>query len=66
MADSPLLHRPAQAAARLNVGRTKVFELIKSGDLDSVRVGRIRLIPESACRAYVRRLLDQQAGSEAA
>jgi excisionase family DNA binding protein len=54
------LHNIESATARLNVGRSTVFELIASGDLRSVKVGRRRLIPEQAIRDFVARL-DQQA-----
>jgi excisionase family DNA binding protein len=56
------LHTVEQARERLNVGRSKVFELIASGELRSVRIGRRRLIPEQAIRDFVAQL-DQQAGA---
>ena len=34
-----------EAAARLNLGRTSVFGLIKRGEIESVRIGRSRRIP---------------------
>ena len=40
-----LLVRPEVAARVLGVGRTKVYELIRSGALRSVRVGGLRRIP---------------------
>jgi len=48
------------AGHALGVGRTKMFELIASGELTSVRVGRRRLIPATAIRDYVDRLLAEQ------
>lgn len=50
------LHQIPSACSRLGVGRTMLFELIKNGELDSVRVGRRRLIPESAICAYIAKL----------
>lgn len=53
---TPLLHAPESAAERLQCGRTKVYELMNSGELESVKVGRLRRIPEAALVAYVERL----------
>lgn len=38
--EAPLLLRAAEAANLLCLGRSTVFELIASGDLPSIRVGR--------------------------
>ena len=51
-----LLVRPEDAAQALGVGRTKVYELIRSGDLRSVRVGGLRRIPVTALDEFVARL----------
>jgi excisionase family DNA binding protein len=40
----------------LNVGRSKVFELIRSGELKSVKSGGCRRISATALRQYVDRL----------
>lgn len=48
-----LLVRPEDAAMALGVGRTKVYELIRSGALRSVRVGGLRRIPVSALAEFV-------------
>jgi excisionase family DNA binding protein len=54
--DHLLLLTPERAAERLDLGRTKVFELIASGELESVRIGRARRIPADAVASYVARL----------
>jgi excisionase family DNA binding protein len=56
IAATPLLHSPERAAERLEVGRTTVYELIATGELESVKVGRLRRIPEVALVEYVERL----------
>lgn len=38
------------------LGRTRVFDLIASGQLASVKIGRRRFVPDSAIAAYVERL----------
>jgi excisionase family DNA binding protein len=45
----------------LNLGRTRLYELINAGRLRSVQEGRRRLIPLTAIRDYVA-LLEQEAG----
>lgn len=48
-----------EVARYLRCGRTHVFALIKSGDLASVKVGRKRLVPDTAVRQYVASLEGQ-------
>jgi excisionase family DNA binding protein len=36
------------------IARTTVFELIRSGELGSVKVGRRRMVPQSQIDAYIR------------
>lgn len=38
------------------LGRTKVYELITSGELRTVKIGRRRFVPASAVEEYVARL----------
>jgi len=61
-----LLLTPEEAAAALAIGRTKVYELMGSGQLRSVRVGACRRIPEVALREFVARLLENDARKEGA
>ena len=51
---------PEQAAAALNIGRTTVYALIKSGELRSLLIGRLRRIPLDEIQAYTARLTAQQ------
>ena len=41
------------AAIVLSIGRRKVWQLIKSGELESVRIGNRRLIPRAALTQFV-------------
>jgi excisionase family DNA binding protein len=56
-----LLVTPEEAARRLAIGRTTVYELLSSGALGSVQIGRSRRVPVSALSAFVERLADQAA-----
>jgi excisionase family DNA binding protein len=51
-----LLVRPEDAARALGVGRTKVYELMRSGELRSVRLDGSRRIPFAALVDFVARL----------
>ena len=50
---SPDLLAPVDAAAQLGVTVRRVYQLIASGQLDSVKVGGARRIPHSAIEAFV-------------
>ncbi len=57
-----LLLRPEEAARVLGLGRTKVYELMGSGTLRSVKVGNSRRISMTALDEFVDQL-DEQAGA---
>ncbi|MEV6590971.1 helix-turn-helix domain-containing protein [Streptomyces acidicola] len=42
-----------EAARRLGVGRTTMYALIASGEVQSVRIGRLRRVPADALAAYL-------------
>lgn len=54
--ETRLLYRVDEAGHRLNLGRTIMYELIRSGRLRSVKVGKLRLIPSSALVEFVDQL----------
>ncbi|HZZ50843.1 MAG TPA: helix-turn-helix domain-containing protein [Pseudonocardia sp.] len=51
-----LLYRAEEVAVILGVGRTRVFALIKSGELRSVLIGTSRRVTYDALVEYVRKL----------
>jgi excisionase family DNA binding protein len=63
----PLAYRPEEAARLLSVGRHKIFDLIRAGELRSVRIGHSRRIPRTAVEEYIEQRLaaEQAAGGEA-
>ena len=48
-----LLYKPIQASDYLQLGRSKTYELIRTGALRSIRVGRAIRIPAAALREFV-------------
>lgn len=53
-----LLHTVEEAAQLLNISRWKVFELIRTNELRSVKIGGLRRIPAKAIEEYVERLME--------
>jgi excisionase family DNA binding protein len=51
--DEPLLYTIPEAATALRISRTKLYELLDSGDVESVYIGRSRKIPAEALRIYI-------------
>jgi excisionase family DNA binding protein len=54
-----LLLRMTEAAERLGVGRSTVYELVARGELEVVHIGRAARVPAEALDDFVRRLRDQ-------
>jgi len=59
----PVLLTPVEAAAALGIGRSKLYELIQTGVLESVHIGACRRIPTAAVAALVDRLRQAEAES---
>lgn len=51
-----LLYGIDEAGPMIGVRRSKIYELIASGDLESVKLGKRRLIPADSLAALVARL----------
>ena len=48
-----MLLSPQEVSEALGVGRTKVYELINSGDLHRVKIGNCTKIPVGSLRAFL-------------
>ena len=59
-----LLVTPEEAAEILSVGRTRIFELMSSGQLCSVRIRRSRRIPLAALEQLVKQLVEEADGPQ--
>ncbi len=51
-----LLLTPEEVAEVLGIGRTKVYELMRLGHIESVKIHGCRRIPTAAVHDYVERL----------
>lgn len=50
---APILYRVDEAAEALRISRSVIYELIRSSQLRTVKVGRRRLVPVEALEEYV-------------
>ncbi|MFJ3901747.1 helix-turn-helix domain-containing protein [Streptomyces sp. NPDC090025] len=50
-----------QVMARLQLGRSTVYDLLRSGQLASITLGRARRIPAHILTDFIRTRLDQEA-----
>lgn len=62
MSDSELLTVP-EVMARLKVGRSAVYDLLRTGQLTSITIGRARRIPAHALADFIHARLDQEAAA---
>ena len=54
-----LLLSPIEAAAHLGIGRSKVYELMRLGQLRSVKIGASRRIPQAALDDFIAALAEE-------
>lgn len=55
-----LLLTVEETADALHIGRSKVFDLIRCGDLYSIKIGRLRRVPADEVHAFMLRLLNDR------
>src|SRR5919106_3636917 len=55
MKSDKLLLGVREAGEVIGIGRSTMYELLRSGEIESVRIGRCRRVPYSALVAYVER-----------
>ncbi|MDH6523437.1 excisionase family DNA binding protein [Streptomyces sp. SAI-135] len=58
-----LLLTVPQVMARLQLGRSAVYDLLRSGQLASITLGRARRIPAHALTDFIRTRLEQEAAA---
>ena len=63
MTSDAVLYRPEDAARLLEISRSKIFELIASGAIASVKIGRSRRVSRRAIDDFVARM--ESAGAAA-
>ena len=61
-----LLYRINEAAEVSSISRSRLYELIASGELESVKLGSTRLIPHDALEDFVSKLRSEAGTGTAA
>jgi excisionase family DNA binding protein len=56
-----LLLTVEEAGAAIGLHRSKMYKLMDSGEVESIKIGKSRRIPAEALAAYVAALRDEQA-----
>ena len=58
----PVLITVEQAATQLGIGRTRTYQLVLAGKIQSVKIGRRRLVVRARLEEFVQLLLSEQVG----
>ena len=58
-----LVYSVEEAADLLGIGRTFMFQLVATGEIDSFKIGNRRKIPRDAIDGYIDRLRSEQAAA---
>jgi hypothetical protein len=53
----PLAYRPAEALAVFPIGRSALYEKMRSGEIESFKIGRARFIPRESLIRFMHRAL---------
>ena len=59
-----LLLRPMEAAEVVGVGRSKIYALLASGEIPSIRIGGSVRVPIAELRSWIATQLDIQRGGD--
>lgn len=57
--DVPVLFTAKQVGSILNISRTQFYELMKKGEIESVRIGHARRVTQNQLMDYIKKLEDQ-------
>lgn len=58
------LHTVEETASILSLGRTAVYQLLQSGQLESVKIGKARRVLHSSIEAFIEKLRRANQGEE--
>ena len=52
-----ILYRPVEAAEAIGVSRARMYELLASGEIPSVKVGNVKRVPVASLNDWLQRRL---------
>ncbi|MFC4054655.1 helix-turn-helix domain-containing protein [Actinomadura syzygii] len=58
----PLAYRAEEVPQAFPIGRTALFKLLRTGEIESFKVGRARFVPRQALVDFMARQLAEQNG----
>jgi excisionase family DNA binding protein len=62
----PLLVSPKEASAMLDMSRAQLFKLLASGDIPSIKIGKLRRIELAEMQKWIARYRSEQEDDRAA
>jgi hypothetical protein len=62
LAEEAIAYRPAEALQVFPIGRSALYELLRTGEVASFRVGRARFIPRQSLIDFMERQLAEERG----
>jgi excisionase family DNA binding protein len=62
LAEEAIAYRPAEALEVFPIGRSALYELLRTGEVQSFRVGRARFIPRQSLLDFMERQLTEERG----
>ena len=57
----PLAHRIPDACHRIGVGRSTIYELIKSGEIRTIKIGARTLVPDTELQRLIANRMESAA-----
>jgi excisionase family DNA binding protein len=60
LAEEAIAYRPSEALQVLPIGRSALYELLRTGEVESFRVGRARFIPRRSLLDFMERQLTEE------
>lgn len=51
----PFVVRLTMAAKLIGISRTRLYELIGSGDIETIKIGRLTMIPTDSLKSFIER-----------
>ena len=61
MSTEKLFYRPAEAQTSLGIGHSLFWQKVKSGEIETRKIGRATVIPAASLKAFAEKIVGQAA-----